>query len=225
MGSARSEIALWLTLVSSLGGVAFLAHRVWRIEKQQDQALLSGPSDAAVVVPPRRESRRVGPVDPSNPKNELSENEMPQHDSDTRDVGDDPEVREEDEVLKRANRLLAQMSEQDLADYWDQTFQSERAEPEWSRAAIEVRVELEGLLPDGAQLTDYECRASLCRIELTYTDKYLHNQFVHDIFDDPDSKANSLFGGFMTNSVDEDVHGGARMTGYLVKQGRLMVPQ
>lgn len=214
--------AVWCALACSVAGVVFLAQRVWRLEQQQQNGR-ERPSQSDVPKEnPERQPR---------PRSRLLHSEEAHRTNQHLDA--EPSVSseqtestsEEDDILKRANQKLAKMSEEDLANYWDETYETERPDPEWSPAALEVRSELESLLPAGGELVDYECRATLCRVELSYTDKYLHNQFVHAIFDDPDSKANALFGGFMTGTMDDDPSGGSRMTGFLVKQGRLMVPQ
>lgn len=184
----------------------FLGYRVVRLEQALEQAQTTACLPSTVPQDPTAEERRR-PV--ANAPTQRPAAEEPA------DAGPISSAE-----ARRKARL--QMDDEDVAEYWEDTFAAEPVSPDWVKIGEQVRENIESALPDGAALLSFSCRSTLCRAEIRYADVYHHNELASGLFDTPSSMMNRELSGFMTGHIERNADNSAVVVMFLPKRGRAM---
>ncbi len=117
----------------------------------------------------------------------------------------------EEEEAPPAPRTRLPEPEEMLA-HLESSFQTEPANSDWAaKAQREVRDNLSALLPPEAIVRSLDCRASLCRLEVTYTDEAQYRQ----VMGHPGATSMLWKGASMTHIEKDPVRGGISAVSYL----------
>lgn len=184
----------------------FLGYRVIRLEQALEQAQSTACPPSTVPQDPTAEARRR-PV--ANAPTQRPAAEEPA------DAGPISSAE-----ARRKARL--QMDDEDVAEYWEDTFAAEPVSPDWVKIGEQVRENIESALPAGAALLSFSCRSTLCRAEIRYADVYHHNELASGLFDTPSSMMNRELSGFMTGHIERNADNSAVVVMFLPKRGRAM---
>ena len=124
----------------------------------------------------------------------------------------------------RAERKMAQLGEAGLGPYWEDRFAHESVDAAWAPGATSAcQPKARAALPVGASLMSFQCRASLCRIEVDGPDTLDPAGVVMNacLAGEP----STLLAGAMANSRVPSGAGRVRAVVFLVRAGRSMVPE
>lgn len=131
-----------------------------------------------------------------------------------------PQEPAEDVEVAGATPQEAQPDDPDpvvLSERLDSAFFDESSDPEWTPGATETAEKLALAMRDNADVTNVECRASLCRLESTFSDLASFHESTVRAVTDPDT---GWPGPYMAAVVSDPRHAGAvEAVTYLAREG------
>lgn len=173
---------------------------------------------------------RVEPVSaPSRPRTQQTPNPPP---TVWPDVPDDPVLREQaladqDRIMARAQEILNELSEEELWDWWEDKYRSDRVDGEWQQLGRDlIAPAVNAALPPDAVLHAMDCRGHYCRIEITYRRDMDHNAFAGALFPArlDGEGIHSVTSGMMTARQTYLDDGRFRAVMFIARKGSLLVP-
>jgi len=193
------------------GCVAWLARRVVGLEEAALAMPSGGQSSAeAAKAQPRRKGERLG-AGTSEPATSSPPPPAGQIDR--------------DEVLARGQKLLDEMTEEDLAAWWEDRFSREPPSDDaesFERDIVEPSVT--DALPKGARLTRSECRKGYCRLEVHYKNIYAHNDFVGQLYRAEVTPFTEATEGLLTVEYHQIAPDDWVATVLIARKGSLLIP-
>jgi hypothetical protein len=172
-------------------------------ELRQELNELKQARAADFLVAARMAARQPAP----NPEAAQKE-ALLQHEGETTD----PESTSEEEQAEAGRKATAAV----LA-HLDRTFTSENADSRWAGPAANDAVRaISGSLPDGSQLSEVNCRATLCRIATTHHSMEAFRAYNEAAFGKPERMP---WNGGVYSAVREQSSGGIVAVAFLAKDG------